>query len=318
MLMTTLATALWQRDVDVEVIVIDDGSTDDTSDRVRAFDDPRLRVLRNDAPLGVSAARNRGIEQAGGEWIAFLDDDDLWAPDKLAMELTAAAGDRATWAYVGAVKVDAAARIIGGSPPPTPAQVMRGLPRVSLIPGGCSGVIASRGAIERTGGFDARLMNLADWDLWIRLARTGWPACSSEPLVAYRHHNRQSSLDVDAIVRESKLLESKYGISLDRGALHHYLAYRSLRAGRRRAAWMHFAVAIVNGKARAIGGEAARSLSRRGGPFAARVVPREDDDAGWRWSASRWLDELRDDHPRTPVGETESSAAPALPLEDDA
>ena len=76
--------------VDLEVIVVDDGSTDATRQVVEDAGDPRIRYIRNDATRGVSAARNRGIAAAEGDWISFLDDDDVWAPEKLTRQLTAA------------------------------------------------------------------------------------------------------------------------------------------------------------------------------------------------------------------------------------
>ncbi len=88
LLRRTLRSILAQHMVDLEVVVIDDGSTDDTGDV--AATDPRVLVIRNRESAGVSAARNRGIAAARGEWIAFCDDDDLWSPDKLNRQLTAA------------------------------------------------------------------------------------------------------------------------------------------------------------------------------------------------------------------------------------
>jgi glycosyltransferase involved in cell wall biosynthesis len=83
----TLRSVLCQRDVDLELIVVDEGSTDDTPTMLAAVADSRLRVIRNDTPRGVSAARNRGAASARADWVAFLDDDDLWAPDKLTRQL---------------------------------------------------------------------------------------------------------------------------------------------------------------------------------------------------------------------------------------
>ena len=84
LLAQTLHSVLWQRGVDLEVLVVDDGSADDTAEMVAGLADPRIRLLRHDHPQGVSAARNRGVAAASGRWLAFCDDDDLWAPDKLA------------------------------------------------------------------------------------------------------------------------------------------------------------------------------------------------------------------------------------------
>jgi glycosyltransferase involved in cell wall biosynthesis len=70
-----------------EIVVVDDGSTDDTIEVVAKFKDERIRVVRHSKNAGVSAARNTGLTSANGEFISFLDSDDLWAPDKLALEL---------------------------------------------------------------------------------------------------------------------------------------------------------------------------------------------------------------------------------------
>jgi glycosyltransferase involved in cell wall biosynthesis len=293
LLTTTLRSALWQREVDLEIIVVDDGSTDDTPDLLRSVGDPRVRLLRHDPAQGVSAARNKGIEDAGGEWIAFLDDDDLWAPTKLARQLRAASDARSTWAYAGAVKIDEAERIIGGTPPPAPRDVMARLPGWSLIPGGCSGVVVARTTLARTGVFDLRLVNLADWDLWIRLARTGPPSFTNQPLVGYRVHTGQSSLDVGLILREAAILEEKHGTTVDRGALHHYLAHKCLLSGRRRDALEHFARAAMKGQARQV---MSAGWSLAGGRVRRRFpsIPARPPIAhiGWRQQASPWLSEL--------------------------
>ena len=106
LLATTLRTVVRQRDVDLEVIVVDDGSTDDTGGVVAALDDPRVLLIRCPPPGGVSAARNVGAAEAHGEWLAFLDDDDLWAPDKLACQLRAAREAGRDWVYGGAVVIE--------------------------------------------------------------------------------------------------------------------------------------------------------------------------------------------------------------------
>src|ERR687898_2985729 len=81
LLMQTLGSILRQQAVDFEVIVVDDGSRDGTAEVVSWLGDARVRLLRHDRSKGVSAARNTGIAAAHGEWLAFCDDDDLWAPN---------------------------------------------------------------------------------------------------------------------------------------------------------------------------------------------------------------------------------------------
>ena len=79
-------SALEQTYQNVEVIVVDDGSIDDTQLSLATLSDPRLRIIKQDNG-GVSAARNTGIAAALGEWVAFLDDDDSWMPNKLECQL---------------------------------------------------------------------------------------------------------------------------------------------------------------------------------------------------------------------------------------
>ena len=106
MLALTLRSVLGQERVDVEVLVVDDGTGPGTAALLERIGDERLHLLRNTGPPGVSGARNSGIAAAKGNWIAFLDDDDLWAPGKLATQLAAAAAIGATWVYAGHVTVD--------------------------------------------------------------------------------------------------------------------------------------------------------------------------------------------------------------------
>jgi glycosyltransferase involved in cell wall biosynthesis len=83
----TLRSVLAQEDVDLSVVVVDDGSADGTEAFVQALADPRVSVVRHPEARGVSAARNTGIARATTTWLAFVDDDDLWAPTKLRAQL---------------------------------------------------------------------------------------------------------------------------------------------------------------------------------------------------------------------------------------
>jgi glycosyltransferase involved in cell wall biosynthesis len=294
LLRLTLRTVLGQRDVDLEVVVVDDGSTDDTAEVVAGFDDPRMHLVRHGTPQGVSAARNRGIAEAGGKWVAFVDDDDLWAPDKLARQLEAAHDTGRGWAYAGAVKIDAAQRLLnGGRPPPAPEEVMARITRWNPMPGGCSNVIASSTLLRRAGPFDRQLINLADWDLWIRMAQAGGrPAVVRSPLVGYRQHGGNRSLDTTLILREARVIERRYGTALDWGGIFRYLAWRCVRSGRRREALWHFAQATVRGQAPSVVTDLAGLLHNRlTVPALGRSRPHEHHD--WGTEAEAWLASLR-------------------------
>src|SRR5918993_1740820 len=103
----TLRSIRLQHAVDMEVVVVDDGSPPGQVDAVvAALQDDRFRVLRNNTAQGVSAARNTGIAAARGAWVAFCDDDDLWATDKLRRQLNTAGDASPSWVYTGAVNVN--------------------------------------------------------------------------------------------------------------------------------------------------------------------------------------------------------------------
>jgi len=233
LLALTLRSILWQQDVDLEVIVVDDGSSDDTAAVVAGLGDARVRLVRHDLPRGVSAARNRGIAEARGEWVGFCDDDDLWSPHKLVRQIAAARTAGAEWVYAGAVFIDDLQRVHGGAPPPPPGALMPLLPCWNPVPGGCSNVIVLHEALRETGPFASEFRTLADWELWLRLAARGAPAWVPRPLVAYRVHASNMSLDVVRTLTELDLLETRHGLAVDRSRFDRYLATLCLRSGRK-------------------------------------------------------------------------------------
>ena len=134
MLGQALRSVAAQHEVDLEAGVVDDGSTDATAALVSSMGDRRLRLIRHQRPRGVSVARNRGVAEARGRWVAFLDDDDLWAPDKLSRQLAAAERDGRGWAVTGAVSVDEGLRVLAGEPPPAPERIVADLDRYNSVP----------------------------------------------------------------------------------------------------------------------------------------------------------------------------------------
>ncbi len=294
LLALTLSTILWQKDVDLEVVVVDDGSSDATvvATVVGQRGDRRIRVVRHERPQGVSAARNRGIAESRGSWLAFCDDDDLWAPDKLVRQLIAACDSQRHWVYTGAVRIDLDQRIIGGTPPPTPAAFLAYLPRWNPMPGGCSGVLASASALAEVGGFDARYRHFADWELWLRLRRAGAPAVVNEPLVAYRIHAGNKTLDTAGMREDLALIQQTYGSRPDWGAIHHYLAWVYLRSARRAPALRHFGQAALHGRLRPVARSFATLARRRLPSRLAGVGPEIAGLTAWRKPAGEWLDRV--------------------------
>ncbi|MPZ73148.1 MAG: glycosyltransferase [Nitriliruptorales bacterium] len=296
LLMTTLRSVLWQHAVDIEVIVVDDGSIDNTPQVIRAMDDGRLRVVRNEVPQRVSAARNRGAVMARSDWVAFCDDDDLWAPDKIARQLEAAVRAGRPWVYCGTVNIDQHLRIVSGRPPPDPEHVMATLGRFNPIPGGGSNVMMRRDALEAAGPFDTQLANTEDWEMWLRLAaQQGPPAWVCAPLVAYRVHGGNASLDTEQILAGIARIEQQHGNRVDRGVIHRWFAESFLRTGRRSRALRHWTLAATHGQALAVAGDLATIARRRAGRLSRRTSdPLASPTGVWAAQPTEWLTKLRD------------------------
>jgi hypothetical protein len=293
LLAMTLRSVLRQQGVDLEVIVVDEGSTDDTLAVLAALGDERVRVIHHDTPRGVATARNHGAGEAQGDWLAFVDDDDLWAPDKLVRQLQAAEGARRDWAYAGAVIIVEDCRIVHGRPPLSPEEVVAALPRYDAIPGGGSNVVLTRTMWRRAGPFDSRLRNTEDWEMWIRLAKLGLPACVSSPLVARRLHPSNSSLDLAELVRGTRLIESLHHTTADWGRLHRWMAESCLRNGQRWAALGHFARAAALGEARVVSSDLGTLLRRRVLRVRRPEGEKKPPSDAWIELASAWLREFR-------------------------
>ena len=289
----TLASVLAQRDVDLEVIVVDDASIDPVEATLRPAD-PRVRVLRHAAASGPNAARNTGAAAAAGRWIAFVDDDDLWAPEKLSAQIEAAGADGRRWVYAGSVNVDAGLRVIHGMPPPDPETVAATLPRFNSIPASASNVVIDGETFRRLGGFDERLRACEEWELWLRLLADGLPAWVRRPMVAYRMHRTNAILDVAALEDGARQLERIHGTSIDRGRFHRWAAQLCVRGGDRRGALRQYGLAVVHGAWRDVSGDVAmlaqRTLERRGfGP----PPRRRSGDPAWESLAEVWLSDIR-------------------------
>jgi glycosyltransferase involved in cell wall biosynthesis len=300
----TLRNALDQRGVELEVVVVDDGSTTSVADLIQEANDDRLHLLRNATPLGVSRARNQGIEIAQGEWVALLDDDDLWAPDKLHLQLDAIRKANATWAYTGAVAINTSHRIQGGSPPLPPRELMRVLARWNPMPGGCSNVMASRAVLDAVGLFDPRLNVLADWDQWLRLAATGSPTWVDKPLIGYRLHPSNMSLEGRRTIAELGLLQRKHpAIEIDRALFYRHLGRLCVRSSRPAEAMSYFARAVTEARSKQSLGTFVRdalTLVDRGveslrlgvgltQPARRKALHPNDPNRAWKAEAQRWL-----------------------------
>jgi glycosyltransferase involved in cell wall biosynthesis len=239
---TTVRSALAQEGPSVEVLLMDDGSATPAPGELRALGDGRLQVHRHETSRGPAPTRNAGIELARGRWIAFLDDDDLWSPNKLRDQVAAARG---AWAYSGAVIFTTGAPVTCEAIAlPAQDSLPKALIRRNVLPAGCSNVVAQADVVRAVGGFDTRLSQLSDWELWIRLAERGPATACDQIHVAYRRHPgnmivsaEDPSAELDLIAEKHAGLAASTGERFDHAALAHWLAAEQRRAGRRRDAF---------------------------------------------------------------------------------
>lgn len=174
-----------------EIIIVDDGSTDDTARLVTGLGNPLIRLLVNDRNRGATASRNRGAKAATAEWIAFLDSDDYWHPEKLAAEraLIASNGDVVTAIASNHVL------IIDDRVSEFPTQKesiddLRSGLRTGNFLGTCSCMTVRREPFLAMGGFNEQLKSCQDWDLWLRAADAGKVLVSTPAHVFYRLNTR--------------------------------------------------------------------------------------------------------------------------------
>ncbi len=174
LLVRAIASVRAQTMQDLEIIVADDGSTDATADSVAALGTDTIRYVKLAGNRGGNAARNAGIGIAQGEFVAFLDDDDVWEPGKLQAQLDAVtAPPGADWCRTGFGIYAAGGRYERYVFMKPPFQDQHKSIMNDNFIGGTSSILVKRESLEAIGGFDETLPALQDWDLYIRLTAHG-------------------------------------------------------------------------------------------------------------------------------------------------
>ena len=193
LVLRAVRSVLNQRLENREVIVVDDASQDGSADAVRSAFGDAVRVLQLDDNVGVSAARNRGMLAARGEWLAFLDSDDEWLPNKLLRQEAALRDSGLLVCHTNEIWVRNGVRVnphkhhqkYGGD------IFLKALPLCVMSP---SSAGVHRSVFERIGGFDEELPACEDYEMWLRIAAR-WSVCYVEEklIVKYGGHADQLS-----------------------------------------------------------------------------------------------------------------------------
>lgn len=197
-----LDSVLTQTFKDFEVIIVDDASSDGTEEFLRLAGDPRVRSIRHTENRGGPEARNTGIRDARGIYIALLDDDDMWFPEKLDKQVKKMESlpEHVGVVYVGTEVFDERKRkCIRVNQPRYRGDVY---PRLLLntIMGSVSSALIRKTCFDKDGGFDPDLRSCQDWDMWLRIARHCQFEFVPEILARINIHGGQISTDYGSLI----------------------------------------------------------------------------------------------------------------------
>lgn len=206
---SAIETVLAQTYPQVECIVIDDGSKDGTAEVCESFGD-RIRFIRKENG-GVATARNLGVKEAKGKYVAFLDADDKWTPEKTTKQVAELEATGAAVCLTGVGFIDGDDNLIGSDGVADHTDLLRNI----LLLGDSTGFVGSTAMISRdvirsVGGFDERLSTSADADLMLRISRKHRIEGINEPLALYRHHTGQMHHNLLALEHDFNLILKEF------------------------------------------------------------------------------------------------------------
>jgi glycosyltransferase involved in cell wall biosynthesis len=217
LLKKSIDSVLNQTYANLEVIVIDDNSSDNTDEVLNRYNDERIRYIKNKVNRGASDARNQGIEIARGEYLTFLDSDDELFVDKLEKQVTKFSGLSnkyglvyCGYCFVSSEKGEIEEHIF----PELYGNVYSNLLTRNIFP--IHAPVVKRECFKKCGIFDTSLPACEDWDIWIRVARHYEFAFVPEILAKYYIHGKQKSTEMESVVLAREKIVEKY-----RRELHH-------------------------------------------------------------------------------------------------
>lgn len=207
-----IESVLRQTYKDFELLILDNSSTDNTENVVKTLNDMRIRYVRH-LPMGISAARNLGVKEAKGEFIAFLDDDDEWLGNKLTAQIKVfeGAGVAMALVYGGFVWVDSEGKELEKHRPKLQGKILKDLLwQRDPFCGSASNPMLRKSAIEELGGYDESVKTGEDWELYLRLSKKYEIGFTPEIVVRIRQHEgvRLGDRLLDAANLEMRIMET--------------------------------------------------------------------------------------------------------------
>ncbi len=204
-----IASVIGQTWKNLEIIVVDDGSTDDTGVRVKNLSDSRIKYAYQDN-ASQAVARNKGISLSQGEYVAFLDSDDMWHRDKLEKQMRLFENPSTGLVYSRLEYFEPEKKI--KSSPNNPCyrgKVFKKLLFDNFIP--CSSVVLRKSLLDSKHMFRTRRKGVEDWDLWLRLSLITEFNYIDETLVKYRSHGQSVSHDMDLMMKSVEVTIGEIG-----------------------------------------------------------------------------------------------------------
>lgn len=208
----------------IEIIVVDDGSSDGTGSFLSrlASSDARVHVIKNDTARGGGWSRNQGVDVAKGAYIAFLDDDDIWFPEKVTEQVALlkanpeASAVSCNFIVQGSSLVQRTVKVVQ---PMDEQQILK-----SNHLGGASMCLTTKKTFVAVGGFDPLLRSGQDWDLWIKLYRAGNVLISDQPLVQYLpHQGPRITTNLRAVYEGRRRIFFRYKMSMSESTRRYLL-----------------------------------------------------------------------------------------------
>lgn len=252
----TIKSVLQQTYQDFEIIVINDGSQDETLAIINSIHNPKIKVFSY-PNAGLSASRNRGFARACGKFIAFLDADDLWSEDKLAAQLAALQQNhQAAVAYSWTDHIDEDGKFLRpASYTSCNGNVYQRILVGNFLACGSNALISAQ-ALTQVGGFDESLNSAEDWDMWLRLAPLYEFVVVPRPQVLYRISSYSMSANIFKMESASlQVIEKAYNQAPESlqylkqetlGFLYKFLMSKALQDNVRQQRGLKAAKVLVN------------------------------------------------------------------------
>ena len=186
----------------LEIIVVEDGSNSGIEEWLKKEGNRNIRYILHEENKGLAAARNTGLHIARGKYVAYLDDDDEWLPEKLAKQvnLFETIGKSVGVVYCGALIISHEGSIIGKNQPRLSGEIRRAIRENGLftVPSSC---LFLKEELEKVGGYDETVFTHVDHDIWLRLAQEGYSAEYVEKCLVKVHRHQEYKMTEDALAR---------------------------------------------------------------------------------------------------------------------